>query len=210
MKTGFKENFEPIMDYPGSFAMHHLQRLFGLCLVCCHSWAAAQTPMPDLHLADLQNRSCSIANAQQHTAAVLIFISHECPVTQQYVPLLRQLHGQYQSKGIAFYGIFPKGRYKAGELAAFAGLYGIPFHLLIDRRGKCVDWLKASVVPEVFLLDSGGRVLYSGAIDNRFYAIGKRRPEVTETYLEDALEAVLNRTAIKTNKTAAIGCFIEK
>lgn len=190
--------------------MRHLQRLFGLCLVCCHSWAAAQEPMPDLHLADLRNRPFSITNAGQPTATVLVFISHECPVTQQYTPLLRQLHGQYQSKGIAFYGVFPQGKYKARELAAFAGLYGIPFRLLVDRRGECAEWLNARVVPEVFLLDSGSRVLYSGAIDNRFYAIGKRRPEVTETYLKDALEAVLNRTAIKTNKTAAIGCFIEK
>ncbi len=193
--------------------MGYLQRLLSIYLLvlslCC-LWAAAQTPMPNLHLADLRNRPFSITNAGPHTATVLVFISHECPITQQYAPLLRQLHGQYQSKGIAFYGVFPQGKYKPGELAAFAGLYGIPFRLLIDRRGKCAEWLDARVVPEVFLLDSGSRVLYSGAIDNRFYAIGKRRPEVTETYLKDALDAVLNKMAIKTNKTAAIGCFIQK
>lgn len=171
--------------------------------------AAAQTPPPNLHLTDLQNRPFSIPNANQQ-ATVFVFISHECPVTRQYMPLLRQLHGQCQAKGIAFYGIFPQGNYQADELAQFGRLHQVAFRLLIDRRGKCVDWLGARVVPEVFVLDSAGRVCYSGAIDNQFYAIGKRRPEVTENYLKDALDALLDNKAVAVSKTTAIGCFIEE
>ena len=175
----------------------------------CGSWASAQMAPPDLRLKDLEKYPFA-ASIRQNTATVFIFLGHECPVTQQYMPLLRQLHENYQPKGVAFCGIFLPNTGKPEEFRRFARLHEVPFRLMIDRKGRCVQWLQASIVPEVFVVDSVGKVLYRGAIDDRFYALGKRRPEVRENYLKDALAAIVNGTAIKTNKTAAIGCFIEK
>ena len=76
--------------------LQRIQITFFLLLSFNCLWAAAQESTPNLHLTDLRNHPFSITNAEPHTATVLVFISHECPVTQQYM----QLHGQYQSKTI--------------------------------------------------------------------------------------------------------------
>ncbi len=175
-----------------------------------HHWVAAQTGVPDISLRDIDNQSFSTKMIGQQQATVFVFVNPECPITQHYMPLLDTLQARYRSAGVAVYGIFPPSAYKEDELKQFRTTYQATFPLLVDtRKGKCVRWLQATTTPEVFLLDSTGRIRYQGAIDNRFYALGKRRTQVTEHYLADALEAVLHKTDIKIRQTKALGCLIE-
>ncbi len=55
-----------------------------------------------------------------------------------------------------------------------------------------------------------GEVLYRGAIDNWYHALGKNRPAPTEHYLKNALDAVLNNTPILTQRTEAVGCLMNR
>lgn len=69
--------------------------------------------------------------------------------------------------------------------------------------------LKATVTPEVFLIDAAGQLQYQGAIDNWFYELGKYRLNTTEQYLIDALTALNNGEQPPVRQTEAIGCFIQ-
>jgi hypothetical protein len=51
--------------------------------------------------------------------------------------------------------------------------------------------------------------IYSGRIDDWAYALGKKRKQITDLSLVNALEDILNEKIIKNPKTIAIGCYIE-
>lgn len=87
--------------------------------------------------------------------------------------------------------------------------YDLPFTAIADTDKKLTDNLQATVTPEVFLLDDQGHILYQGAIDNWFAAVGQQRQVITEHYLEDALDSFLSGGVVKTSKTNAVGCIIE-
>ena len=60
-----------------------------------------------------------------------------------------------------------------------------------------------------FLLNEKEQVLYHGAIDNWYYALGKNRLEISEHYLDDAVAQALNQQPIIRPFVKPVGCFIE-
>lgn len=122
---------------------------------------------------------------------------------------IKSLALQYQNQ-ISVTGYFPAGLTRQSE-KQFRKEYKIPdiIKLVDDKSHQMTVKLNASITPEVFLLSVTGEVLYSGAIDNWFFELGRYRPEITENYLIDAITATLNQKAPTVTKTTAIGCFIQ-
>jgi len=141
--------------------------------------------------------------------AVVIFMAVDCPVTQKYMSTIKSLALQYQNQ-ISVTGYFPAGLTRQSE-KQFRKEYKIPdiIKLVDDKSHQMTVKLNASITPEVFLLSVTGEVLYSGAIDNWFFELGRYRPEITENYLIDAITATLNQKVPAVTKTTAIGCFIQ-
>ncbi len=179
-------------------------------LVLLSYWCVAQSQLPKIELRKLGGGIVSTKEFAKNRATVIVFMNPECPITQQYIPLLARLHQQQEPSGIGFYGVFPTSIYEEKELKRFQQTYPVSFPLLIDtRKGKCTRWLQATVTPEVFVLDSAGQIRYQGAIDNQFYALGKRRAEVTDHYLTDALDALVHQSEVRVKQTQPLGCLIE-
>lgn len=143
-------------------------------------------------------------------SAMVIFMAVDCPVTQKYMSTIKSLALHYQNQ-ISVTGYFPAGLTRQAE-KQFRKEYNIPdmIKLVDDEPHQMTVKLNASITPEVFLLSVTGEVLYSGAIDNWFFELGRYRPEVTENYLIDAITATLNQKVPIVTKTTAIGCFIQK
>ena len=66
----------------------------------------------------------------------------------------------------------------------------------------------ATTVPEAAVFSASGELLYVGRIDNRMADITRRRANVTEHELRDALDAVLAGKAPAVARTKAVGCSI--
>ncbi len=141
-------------------------------------------------------------------ATVFVFLSESCPICQSYTLPLKELYKTYSKKSIRFVGVFPNEDVSQKELNEFKRTYSIPFELIVDSAGTLTKKLNASVTPEVFVEDMSGKVIYSGRIDDSFYAVGKRRKVVTTHELADALGSYVSHKDIKIPKTQAVGCII--
>lgn len=140
---------------------------------------------------------------------VYIFMAQRCNICKYYTPALKQLHADFEDKGIHFEGIFPNAHSTPEEIAAFEQEFDIPFPLHPDTEDLTSKY-GATVTPEVVLVDDKGTVRYQGRIDNSYARVGKRRTRTTSSELKDALKAVTSGKPVKTPAVPAIGCIIER
>lgn len=139
---------------------------------------------------------------------LLLFMDPDCPVTQKYGATIRALYQEYHDKDIRIAAVYPLVMMQQDKIRQFAEAYQYPFPHLLDPKLELTRAIGASVTPEAFLLSSEGEILYQGAIDNWFYALGRYRRVITRHYLNDALAASLQNQAVPVPKTEAIGCLI--
>lgn len=138
---------------------------------------------------------------------VYFFLATSCPISQQYTSEIKRLNQLYKQNDVNFFLVFPSNNTK--DVKKFKTTYGLNMEVKIDKRFKIVNELHATVTPEVFLLNEKKEILYHGAIDNWYYALGKNRLEITEHYFEVALIAAINNQAILKPFFEPVGCFIE-
>ena len=77
---------------------------------------------------------------------------------------------------------------------------------VLDKDSKLADAFGAKTTPHVFLFDSNMSLVYKGAIDDNVDS----SKEVKETYLKDALDAMIKGEKIDPNSTKNIGCSIKR
>lgn len=144
--------------------------------------------------------------------AVYIFLSETCPICQNQTLTLRQIHEDYSGKGVSFYGVFPNQEFSSNEsIQKFGRKYKLNFELKKDEEQKLTKQFSASVTPEVVVVNNASsEILYRGKVDNGFEGIGKKRTVITENYLRDALESIVQRKPVIVKMTEPVGCFIIK
>lgn len=146
---------------------------------------------------DLKNKPLSL----------LVFLSPECPLSQNYTKVLNQLQDQFKDQ-VGVYGIIPGNAYTTEDVIAFEDKYQVNFKLFIDTELKLTHYLHAAVTPQVVLLSNNSRLLYTGAIDDWVISLGKKRLQASRFYIQDAIEQSLQFGIVQIKKTDAIGCKI--
>lgn len=151
--------------------------------------------------------ACTFANASK--IKIYYFIATTCPISQKYTQEINRLNKAYTSKDIEMFLVFPTVKSNKKDIQAFYATYQITMPYLMDRNFALTKQLNAKITPEVFVVNENREILYHGAINNWFYALGKNRMHITEHYLEDAIKAILKKEQIPRAYVAAIGCFIK-
>lgn len=159
-------------------------------------------------LTDIKGAETHI-NPKQNALTVIYFLSPECPLCINYSLAMRQLEETFTPDRVKFYGIYAKEWYSPQEVDSFALKYHLGFPMLFDQGNRMAQVLGATVTPEVFVIDQKGTIRYSGKIDNWVNDLGKKKLEVSDHYLENALLAFLSNQPINPNHTEPIGCLIE-
>ena len=122
---------------------------------------------------------------------------------------MRELEDEFASNSIKFYGVFSKEWYSKEEVNEFRLKYDLDFEMLFDTELKLAKTLKAKVTPQVFVLDAESNILYSGKIDNWVNELGKKKLEVSDRYLRNALVSCADGQPVRPKETEPIGCLIE-
>lgn len=144
-------------------------------------------------------------NVKKKSNTVIVFLSPECPLCKNYIPLLNKLKDSYP--GLNIVGLIPGKSYSLRGLREFYQQYNIKFNLYIDYEKKAANALKANTTPEAFLIDTKGAIRYRGLIDNWAINLGVKRKIITNHYLEDAIKDLANQS-FQYKETVAVGCLI--
>ncbi len=151
--------------------------------------------------------SGSLAAAEP--VSVDLFLATDCPIANAYAPEIERLHLAYRERGVVFRLVFPDRELDEETVRRHLAAYGLTAPFVIDRDRALVMRAKATTTPKAVVFDPEERIVYRGRIDNRYAGFGKRLAEATESYLRDALDAVLSGRMPTVAETEAIGCLIE-
>ena len=143
----------------------------------------------------------------QSPFSLFIFLSPECPLSQNYLPLFNRLKKTYSDR-VTFYGIIPGKAYSSKVVRTFAATYNIQFPLLVDSSKSFTNYMHATVTPEVILINDKNVLIYRGAIDDLAMGLGKRRIKTTNEYLKNAIVQSLENKTVDLKRTRAVGCKI--
>jgi len=183
-------------------------RMAYLAVLLIVASCTSERPIEDIPLTDLKGAQTSI-DVAAHPVTVIAFLSPECPLCISYSRNLKATHDRFAAQDVALVGVFAGKWFSQQEVGAFATKYDLAFPMVLDADNGLAKRLRATITPEVFVMNSQGQVLYSGGIDNRMNALGKMKQEVTAHYLDDAIAAALDGREISPAKTKAVGCLIE-
>lgn len=166
-------------------------------------------PLTGISLRSETDSLVRLLSTASFKASVFIFLSPECPISQQCTRELQSLFNKFAASGIAFYGVSLGTFYTKKEIKQFSSTYKMGFPILSDDQYIVARQLGATITPEVFLVDSLGNTLYSGAIDNTYRSLGKKNTRTTEHYLEAALTGITTGKDIPLKRTIPVGCLVE-
>jgi len=148
------------------------------------------------------------AGAKPGGLKVIFFLDPECPISNAYMKEIKSIYADYSAKGIDFEAVFPVATVTETDIQSFLKKYKTTLPGNKDLNLQKVKRYKAEVMPEAILVNSAGIVVYKGAIDNWYYALGRSRAVATEHYLRNAIDETLSGNPVIKSRTEAYGCLI--
>ena len=138
---------------------------------------------------------------------VLVFLKTDCPISNRYVPELKDLADELADDPVRMRLIYPNDDAEAvvEHLLEFA--LDLPGYL--DSETRLATGAGLEVMPSAALLDPRGKVLYSGRIDDRWPDLGRPRPRPTSHDLRDAISAALAGREPEARFRQPVGCIIQ-
>lgn len=149
-----------------------------------------------------------LARSAMSRAAVFVFVSIDCPISNRYAPEVRRLQQAFGEKGVAFTLVYPNPAESAAAIRDHLRAYNFPLTAVRDPTHALVRHAQVSVTPEVAVFTPDGALAYRGRIDNRYVSLGVERPAATQHDLAAALTALLDGRPVREPRTRAVGCYV--
>jgi peroxiredoxin len=161
--------------------------------------------VPDVEVTDVDGNNFKLSDFGERRALVVALTGTGCPLCQRFAPTLAKLEKTYRDKGIAFLLVNPNESESVKKVKAAIRTHDFESPYVRDNDEKLVQALDARTTTEVFVLDSARTLVYRGAVDDQ-YGFGYSLNAPRNTYLADALDAVLAGEQPEVEATWAPGC----
>lgn len=167
----------------------------------------------DFKLKNIDGKMVSLSDFKKAKGFIVVFTCNHCPYAKKYEDRIIALDKKYREAGYPVIAINPNDPNVQPEdsyrkMIERAKEKGFTFPYLVDEGQKIYPQYGATKTPHVFVLQkkSGKNIVkYIGTIDNNY----EDPNDVSERYVEDAVDALLKNEPIKMTKTVAIGCTIK-
>jgi peroxiredoxin len=165
---------------------------------------------PHFELRDSTGAPHTTAEWASAKAAVVFFVTTDCPIGNSYVPEMNRIRQAYASRGVVVWAVQADPAVAGPVVAKYAVDFSYSFPLLLDPEQRLVQLAGATITPQAAIFSPEGKVLYLGRIDNRVEDFGVSRPKATVPDLRNALDAVLAGRTPAPDRTKSIGCSIPR
>jgi peroxiredoxin len=167
-------------------------------------------PKADVKMENIDGRTLSIDDVKGEKGTLVMFSCNTCPWVVAWEDRIAAIGNAYAKKGIGVIVINSNdaGTSSPDGLEAMklrAKQEGFEFPYVVDATSDVARAFEATKTPEAFLFDATGKLVYHGAIDDN----AQKPDQVEETYLKNALEAVIAGKAVTVAETKALGCTIK-
>lgn len=156
-------------------------------------------------LPDLDGKEHSLSSLKGKNGSVLLFISVQCPVSNDYNERMEKLAQEFKAKGINVIGINSNVTESNDAIKSHAAANKLTFPIVKDAGNKIADRLGATKTPEAYFLDASNKLMYHGRIDN-----SRNSENVNSSELRDAMESLLAGKPIAKPTALAFGCSIKR
>jgi peroxiredoxin len=167
----------------------------------------------DFKLKNVDQKTVSLSDYAAAKGFIVVFTCNHCPYAKAYESRIIALDQKYASKGYPVIAInpndpivVPADNFEAMQVRAKEK--GFTFPYLFDDGQKVYPQYGATKTPHVFLLnkENGKNIVrYIGAIDDNYADAN----DVSNKYVEAAVDALLANQPIAQASTVAIGCSIK-
>ena len=186
--------------------------------LCCASLVIAQEesraelkiadPAPEWQdLKGTDDKTHSLSDLKEKHVVVVCFTCNSCPYAVDYEDRMIELQKKYADhpEGVVLVAINAnkKPSEQLDKMKQRAEEKKFPFAYLIDETQQVANSYHANFTPEFFVLNKERKVIFVGAMDDKTDAA-----QVTERYVEQAIEAALKNELPVTQRVPARGCAI--
>src|SRR5258708_3406078 len=117
---------------------------------------------PEFRLRDTLGVSHTTTEWARARAAVVFFVTIDCPVGNSYVPEMNRIREAYASRGVVVWAVQADPTVADAAVAKYAADYHYTFPLLLDPAQTLVRQAGATITPQAAVLSPEGKVLYLG------------------------------------------------
>ena len=163
---------------------------------------------PEFRLTSYDGRTISLSD-YKGKIVVLEWLNYECPFVRYHyeeAKTMIKLANKYKDKNVIWLAINSTGHLTTEKTEEFADKHKLGYPILDDRSGKTGRVYGAKTTPHMFIIDTQGRIAYTGAIDNS--PLGKKKEEVIN-YVDKALTELTGGKSVSTPNTKPYGCSVK-
>lgn len=177
--------------------------------------ARVNAPAPDFTATDSHGQAHSL-DQYKGKYVVLEWHNQGCPFTQKHYESgnMQNLQKEWTGKGVVWFTVISSAPGSQGYVTPtqendyLAKMHAAPTAALLDPDGKLGRLYAARTTPDMYVIDPQGKLIYSGAIDNR-PTPDQSDIQGADNYVNDALGAAMAGKAVAMPYTRAYGCSVK-
>jgi thioredoxin-related protein len=173
---------------------------------------ALNAPIPEAtyKMKDVSGKEVSLAEAKTNKGLLVIFSCNTCPYVKLSETRIKEYSDFCSANGIGCIIVNSNEAQRSEEdsfdaMTKYHSAQKLKCFYTVDAGSKLANAFGATRTPQCFLFNAKG-LIYKGAIDDNV----KDPTAVKESYLKDALTAVVKNTIPAKQETKSIGCTIKR
>lgn len=170
----------------------------------------AAIPQGDYKMKDVSGKTVSLNEAKTAKGLLVIFSCNTCPYVKLSESRIKEYSDFCLANGIGC-ALINSNEAQRGEddsfdeMTKYYSAQKLKCIYAVDEKSQLANSFGASRTPQCFLFNSKG-LIYKGAIDDNV----KDPAAVKDSYLKNALSALVKNETPKTQETKSIGCTIKR
>ena len=137
---------------------------FTTALATCDTAEVRRAPevgaiAPQYSAVTLAGDSVSLADLEGEVVLLNVWATW-CIPCQEEIPALQRLHEQYSGQGLRIVGVSVDALGEEQNVKEFAESFGVGYDVWLDPAERVISTFRVLGVPNTYLIDRGGRVLW--------------------------------------------------